>query len=58
MLTGCAPKYGVADSWGLTYNLWAETLLGFNIFPASLYDMQGAWYKQHLSKFGVPLDTR
>jgi hypothetical protein len=33
-------QYGNDSSWGLTYNLWAEKLLGFNIFPASMYTMQ------------------
>lgn len=27
-------------SWGLSYNLYADRLLGTNIFPQSVYDMR------------------
>ncbi|KAL1730973.1 hypothetical protein EV714DRAFT_283692 [Schizophyllum commune] len=42
-------NYGNDSSWGLTYNLYADKLLGFNLFPSSIYE-------QHT--FGVPLDSR
>lgn len=61
-------------SWGLSYNLYADRLLGLDLFPQSVYDMQNTWYPtvlgklycsttaSHLSEFtetyGVPLDTR
>ncbi|KAM5543407.1 hypothetical protein V8D89_002658 [Ganoderma adspersum] len=50
--------YGNGNSWGLTYNLYADKLLGTNLFPASIYNMQTAWYSSKDNAFGVPLDTR
>ncbi|KAF8076521.1 DUF1793-domain-containing protein [Lyophyllum atratum] len=50
--------YNDHASWGLAYNLYAEKLLKINIFPASVYTMQTAWYKTVAQSFGVPLDTR
>jgi hypothetical protein len=41
-------QYGQDNTWGLTYNLWADKALGLNIFPASVYQMQAAWYKKQL----------
>ncbi|KAG8808169.1 hypothetical protein FRC17_004075 [Serendipita sp. 399] len=51
-------NYGNSSSWGLTYNLYAEKLLGFEIFPQSIYQRQDSWYPSVLQTFGVPLDTR
>ncbi|KAG0709752.1 hypothetical protein DFH29DRAFT_978606 [Suillus ampliporus] len=42
-------NYGNESSWGLSYNLYADKLLGTNVFPESVYDMHA---------YGVPLDTR
>ncbi|KAF7301796.1 DUF1793-domain-containing protein [Mycena indigotica] len=50
--------YGNANSWGLSYNLYGDKLLKLNLFPASVYSQQTAWYSSHANKFGVPLDTR
>ncbi|EEB88204.1 hypothetical protein MPER_14094, partial [Moniliophthora perniciosa FA553] len=38
-------SYGDNNSWGLSYNLLADKLLKLNLFPASVYQMQTAWYK-------------
>ncbi|KAM5543283.1 hypothetical protein V8D89_003157 [Ganoderma adspersum] len=51
-------SYGDSNSWGLAYNLYADKLLGTNLFPSSVYDMQTAWYAKQSSAFGLPLDTR
>ncbi|KAK7060514.1 hypothetical protein VNI00_001279 [Paramarasmius palmivorus] len=51
-------SYGNESSWGLSYNLYADKLLGLNLFPQSVYDMQTAWYGTVARPFGVPLDTR
>ncbi|RDB22588.1 Glutaminase A [Hypsizygus marmoreus] len=51
-------SYGDSSSWGLVYNLYAEKLLNFSIFPSSIYTMQTAWYKTVAQPFGIPLDTR
>ncbi|KDR83620.1 hypothetical protein GALMADRAFT_85982 [Galerina marginata CBS 339.88] len=50
--------YGNSASWGLSYNLFADKLLKLNLFPASVYQMQTAWYKTVAQPVGVPLDTR
>ncbi|KAI0683606.1 DUF1793-domain-containing protein [Cytidiella melzeri] len=51
-------SYGNDSSWGLSYNMYADKLLGANVFPQSVYDMQTAWYSSVANSFGVPLDTR
>ncbi|KAG2056314.1 DUF1793-domain-containing protein [Suillus hirtellus] len=51
-------NYGNESSWGLSYNLYADKLLGANVFPESVYDMQTAWYARVINTYGVPLDTR
>ncbi|KAI0036801.1 hypothetical protein K488DRAFT_81789 [Vararia minispora EC-137] len=51
-------SYGNNTSWGLAYNLYADKLLGFNLFPQSIYTMQASWYQTVYTNFGVPLDTR
>jgi len=50
--------YNDNASWGLTYNLYADKLLKFNLFPSSIYTQQTAWYKSVANSYGVPLDTR
>ncbi|KXN86419.1 hypothetical protein AN958_10281 [Leucoagaricus sp. SymC.cos] len=51
-------SYGNSNSWGLSYNLYADKLLKLNLFPQSIYTMQSAWYRTVAQPFGVPLDTR
>ncbi|EJD38420.1 DUF1793-domain-containing protein [Auricularia subglabra TFB-10046 SS5] len=51
-------SYSDNASWGLVYNLYADKLLGLDLFPKDVYDMQTAWYKQQMSSYGIPLDTR
>ncbi|KAJ7618784.1 hypothetical protein FB45DRAFT_932463 [Roridomyces roridus] len=48
--------YGMADTWGLTYNLFYDVQLGLNLFPQSVYEEQTAWYADKLNQFGIPLD--
>ncbi|TFK75791.1 DUF1793-domain-containing protein [Pluteus cervinus] len=50
--------YGQDDSWGLSYNLFGDKLLGLNLFPQSVYKMQNDWYKAFIKPFGIILDTR
>jgi len=51
--------YGNDSSWGLTYNLYSDKLLGTNIFPQSVIDLQTSWYGNvTMPEFGLPLDTR
>jgi hypothetical protein len=50
--------YGEENTWGLSYNLFGDKLLGLNLFPQSVYEEQTAWYPTVDAAFGVPLDTR
>ncbi|KAH7914231.1 hypothetical protein BJ138DRAFT_452039 [Hygrophoropsis aurantiaca] len=51
-------SYGNDSSWGLSYNMYADKLLGTNVFDQSVYEMQTAWYGTVVLPYGVPLDTR
>ncbi|KAL4884746.1 hypothetical protein BJY04DRAFT_215199 [Aspergillus karnatakaensis] len=51
-------SYGLDDSHGLLYNLYADRELGLNLVPQSVYDMQSNFYPTIQQQFGVPLDTR
>ncbi|EIM85296.1 DUF1793-domain-containing protein [Stereum hirsutum FP-91666 SS1] len=51
-------SYGNDSSWGLAYNLYADKLLGLNLFPQSIYDTQASWYSSVKGTYGIPLDTR
>ncbi|KAI1429181.1 glutaminase GtaA [Xylaria sp. FL1777] len=53
-------SYGDASSHGLLYNLYANSLLGFDydFVPQSVYDMQSAFYPTVALEYCVPLDTR
>lgn len=33
-------QYGNETSWGLSYNMYADKLLGTNVFPPELYEMR------------------
>ncbi|KAG9006475.1 hypothetical protein FRB93_008603 [Tulasnella sp. JGI-2019a] len=50
--------YNSPATWGLTYNLYADKLLGLNLFPSSLYELQTEWYSMVQQLYGIPLDTR
>ncbi|KAF9790927.1 hypothetical protein BJ322DRAFT_417052 [Thelephora terrestris] len=51
-------SYRNDPSWGLLYNLYADRLLGFNMFPQSVYDTQTKWYASNMDQFGIRLDSR
>ncbi|KAH7070318.1 hypothetical protein BKA62DRAFT_778898 [Auriculariales sp. MPI-PUGE-AT-0066] len=50
-------KYGASDSWGTAYNIFADKLLNLQFIPQEIYDKQNAWYKGHLSDFGLQIWT-
>lgn len=50
--------YGMNDTHGLLYNLYADRLLGLNLVPQYVYDMQSEFYPTVRDAYGVPLDTR
>ncbi|THW57741.1 glutaminase A [Aureobasidium pullulans] len=50
--------YGMPETHGLLYNLYADTWVGTNIVPRSVYEMQSSFYPTVAMQYGVPLDTR
>ncbi|KAG4438672.1 hypothetical protein IFR05_005853 [Cadophora sp. M221] len=50
--------YQDRDSHGLLYNLYGDALLGLNLVPRSIYNMQSTFYPTVAQIYGVPLDTR
>ena len=43
---------------GLLYNLFGDRVVGLNLVPQSVYDMQSAFYPTINEQYGVPLDVR
>jgi hypothetical protein len=50
--------YNDDTTHGLLYNLYNDRLLGLNLVPQEIYDMQSAFYPTIKETYGVPLDTR
>jgi len=42
--------------WSLKYNMAWQKVLGLNVFNESLFDLELAYYKTKMLKFGIPLD--
>jgi hypothetical protein len=51
-------NYNNASTHGLLYNLYNDKLLGLNLVPQQVYDIQSQFYPTIKEKYGVPLDTR
>ncbi|KAF9791272.1 hypothetical protein BJ322DRAFT_439174 [Thelephora terrestris] len=51
-------SYRNDPSWSLLYNLYADRLLGLNVFPPSVYQTQTKWYATKLDQYGIRLDSR
>lgn len=45
-------------SWSLKYNMVWDKLLNLNLFSQKVYDLELAWYKKQMHKYGIPLDGR
>ena len=50
--------YGMNDTHGLLYNLYADALIQANLVPQDVYAMQSDFYPTIANTYGVPLDTR
>jgi len=50
--------YGLNNTHGLLYNIYADKELGTNLVPQSVYDMQSTFYPTVAETYGVSLDTR
>ncbi|EMC99870.1 hypothetical protein BAUCODRAFT_63305 [Baudoinia panamericana UAMH 10762] len=50
--------YGMNDTHGLLYNLYADALLQTKLVPVEVYQMQSNFYPTVADPYGVALDTR
>lgn len=52
-------QYNLPSSWSLKYNMAFQYILDIPVFPASVMEMEIAYYRsQQLNTYGVPLDVR
>jgi hypothetical protein len=51
-------QYDLPGSWSQKYNLLFQPILNIStseLFPASVFETEDAWYMQQLQAYGVPL---
>ncbi|GAA5820315.1 hypothetical protein JCM11251_005569 [Rhodosporidiobolus azoricus] len=51
-------SYNNATGWITHYNLYFDVLLGLEVFPQTIYEMQDSFYPTVAEPYGPPLDSR
>lgn len=51
-------QYNLDDTWSMKYNLLFDRVLGLNLFPEDVLEMDLAYYDSKANEYGVPLDSR
>lgn len=47
-----------SGTWSLKYNMVWDKLFKLDLFSQKVYDLELAWYKNHVNAYGIPLDNR
>ncbi|MDY3031194.1 MAG: DUF4965 domain-containing protein [Clostridia bacterium] len=46
------------DTWSIKYNLVWDKLFGMGIFDEDIFETEVEYYKKHINRYGLPLDSR
>jgi hypothetical protein len=54
----CGPQYSSNHTYSVKYNLVWQKILGVNVFPQSVFDLENKYYMSKYLQFGAPMDNR